>query len=202
MRFHFDRQWKRIPCQLSGPLNYVHPNSRERMRIALDEGCPCQHDEDRTAALVMRNGAVWLQCDACGHSLGSAMKRDEHPSHQQYPHWRVGLKEEYEAQHQAHYASLRVPVEARATYQERSAEYEIWCRTAPEWQAIKRRILWRSRGHCEACLQGNAEVVHHLTYEFGKLPPAWHLRAVCHECHERLHDGEDDWCASGMARGE
>jgi hypothetical protein len=39
-----------------------------------------------------------------------------------------------------------------------------------------------------------------LTYSFGRLPPAWHLKAVCDGCHRRLHDEADEWCDYGMAR--
>jgi hypothetical protein len=61
-------------------------------------------------------------------------------------------------------------------------------------------VMRRSRGWCEACLVSKAVTVHHLTYEFGVLPPAWHLRAVCHPYHDRLHTGDDDWCDWGMAK--
>jgi hypothetical protein len=54
----------------------------------------------------------------------------------------------------------------------------------------------RAGGACEACLDAPAQQVHHLTYDFGKLPPAWELRAVCRGCHERLHAG---WCDAEAA---
>lgn len=210
MIFRFDYSERtRLPSALSEVV-YVLPASRERIKEALATGCDCQHDEPRTATLTRRNGAAWLQCDACGHSLGSAMRRDDHPKILEYPPWRLDLVDRHEAARQADREIRRAEIAAKfpvwskeereQEYLERSAEYAMWCRTSPEWAAIKKAIFWRSRGHCEACLNGSAEVVHHLTYEFGKLPPAWHLKAVCAPCHERLHCPGDDWCSYGMAR--
>ena len=45
----------------------------------------------------------------------------------------------------------------------------------------------RADNLCEACLARPASDVHHLTYDLGRLPPAWELRAVCRACHDRLH---------------
>jgi transcription elongation factor Elf1 len=196
--------WARRPATLSGEIPYMLPDSRERVKQALERGCYCQHDGERTASLTRRNGAAWLQCDACGSSLGSAMRRDDHPKISIYPAWRLDLIDAYHVARDAWQASRASVIEVREAeridYIARAIEYEHWCRTSPEWKAIKERIWWRSRGHCEACLSAPAAMVHHLTYAFGKLPPAWHLRAVCSPCHQRLHCGEDDWCDYGMQR--
>ena len=85
-------------------------------------------------------------------------------------------------------------------FRQRRADYREWCRTSQEWDHIKSRVLWRSAGVCEACLDNDADTVHHLTYDHGKIPPAWELKAVCQTCHVRLHDGDDEWCVLGMAK--
>lgn len=134
------------------------------------------------------------------------MRRAAHPKFDNYPVWRQHLVDSYAVADEAHRQTIPSFEDKKAAleqeYVRRSIEYEAWCRTSPEWADIKKKILWRSRGHCEACLSAPAEVVHHLTYEAGKLPPAWHLRAVCIECHGRLHWRKDEWCAYGMARGQ
>lgn len=202
--FTFDK-FERAPVELSAWPGYIQPAMRDRIKQVLAAGCYCAHGDERTATLVLRNGSVWLQCDACGSSVGTAMKRAEHAAAAQYPMWRADLVERYEQARSAHFSALpSVEDQRRAREQDyikRSISYEKWCRSSPEWVEIKKCIFWRSRGHCEACLQGNAEVVHHITYEFGRLPPAWHLRAVCVACHERLHSEGDEWCGYGMARG-
>lgn len=203
--FSFGAPYGRQPVRLSHHWSYIEPSTRERAKAYLAEGCQCKHDGERTASFVIRRGAVWLQCDACGASIGTAMKRDHHHGSAEYPAWRNHLHEAYQAARDAYYEAQREGWKdeqrrAEEAFRDRVREYHEWLRTSPEWAAMRKRIFWRSRGHCEACLNGNAEVVHHLTYQFGALPPDWHLRAVCRGCHERLHDGDDDWCERGMAR--
>jgi 5-methylcytosine-specific restriction endonuclease McrA len=48
-------------------------------------------------------------------------------------------------------------------------------------------VLQRANGHCEGCGQRKAVQVHHLTYEHVGQEFLWELRAVCSECHDRLH---------------
>lgn len=206
--FIFDAKFERQAVALAHEWPYIHPAMRERLKERLALGCYCKHDKSRTATLTRRSVAgavsIWLQCDACGSAIGSAMAREAHPRWQDYRQWDSALQDIYEAARQAFWDERKSPIptreEAAAEFAQRRREYLEWCRTSPEWHAIRDRILWRSRGHCEGCLQRPATFVHHLTYEFGKLPPAWHLKAVCDLCHERLHDGDDEWCAFGMAR--
>ena len=65
--------------------------------------------------------------------------------------------------------------------------YHQWLLGSPEWADLRQRVLERANYLCEACLLNGTDDVHHLTYDLGLLPPAWELRAVCRECHERLH---------------
>ena len=200
--------YTRTPLTLSSKRVYVDHNGRERINAALAAGCSCVHDGARTASLRRRqirgSTTVWLQCDACGHSVGNAMSVKMHPHADEYPMWDEGLVEAYDAQVESWRQSLPSSEDRAAqreeAYRQRASDYAQWLRNSPEWSEIKKRILWRSRGYCEACLSANATVVHHLTYEFGKIPPAWHLRAVCDGCHERLHNADDEWCDYGMAR--
>jgi hypothetical protein len=134
------------------------------------------------------------------------MSRRHHPAFQDYPIWNVERSAEYEASRAAWAKSLPTyedkKAQDEAEYAQRRLDYEAWCRTSQEWRALSKLVAWRSRGHCESCLAAPAQVIHHLTYEFGKLPPAWYLRAVCDDCHERLHTAGDDWCDYGMAKIE
>lgn len=208
MTFIFDAPFGREPLTLSGQWPYMEPAMRERVRDALALGCYCTHDQPRQATLTRRNvgGAVsvYLQCCACGRSIGSAMARAQHPSWQDYPLWDQEMQGAYERARNEWRASQPTwqdrQLRRLMEYAQRSVEYEDWCRTSPEWHALAKLVAWRSRGHCEACLSAPAVTVHHVTYEFGKLPPAWHLKAVCQSCHTRLHCGSDEWCAEGMSR--
>ncbi len=214
--FRFDYSFTRTPLKMRDVIPYVHPPTRQRMLEALERGCDCHHDDQRTASLTQRNGAAWLQCDACGSSLGSAMKRDHHPKYPSYIRWRQDLADRYRLEWDTWRESKReetlAEIDARQdafkqlaaqraeAYRQKKIEYADWLRRSPEWAQMRERIFWRCRGRCEACISGNAFAVHHLTYRYGKLPPAWELRAVCQECHERLHESSDEWCDWGMAR--
>lgn len=202
--FIFGGKYQRRPLSLAKWPGYINPDIRERIKKALENGCGCNHDIDRTASLTIRGGSVWLQCDQCGASLGNAMSKRDHQAHASYRAWNSDIAKKYEDAHDEYMASIPRPedlqAERKKAYLARSAAYEEWCRSSPEWSDIVKKVAWRSRGHCEACLNAPSEVVHHLTYEFGKLPPAWHLKAICHPCHNRLHCAGDDWCGYGMAR--
>lgn len=180
---------------------------RQKVTDALSHGCDCGSE---TATLRRRKTAhvvaVYLQCDGCGGAIGSALSRKDHFTWQDYPEWDTTLRGLYYKARDDHFEQqrqLRAELDQMfpiLDYKQRSEDYAEWCRTSPEWRALSDRVLWRSRGWCEACLVAQATVVHHKTYAFGKLPPAWHLRAVCSECHDRLHTSEDEWCDIGMGR--
>jgi hypothetical protein len=184
---------------------YIHPHMRDRIKSALEHGHWCRSAGPVIAALRIRatpHEAVWLQCLGCGGSIGSAMSKKEHPAWQGYGKWDASIAEAYQEAKEAYYEELAPPtIETRIqAFRHRQQEYREWCRTSPEWAQAKDRVLWRSRGFCEACLIERASTVHHLTYNHGKIPPAWELRAVCHQCHQRLHNGDDEWCDWGMAK--
>lgn len=57
-----------------------------------------------------------------------------------------------------------------------------------DWKHRRRDIRKRAHGNCERCHLGNADDVHHLTYErIGHEYPS-DLLVVCRECHEYLHN--------------
>lgn len=212
IEFNFSYDAKSYPRTLAGEYA-ITPGGWSKVQDVLSKGCSCVEAE-HTASLRRRTvgkaTCVYLQCDGCGSALGSgAFSRNEHPNWESYPWWRADLKEEFSVAKQAYWDNLRKQraeefwqrdEARRAAFETRRAEYAEWLQSSPEWKEIRDLVMWRSRQRCEACLSATATVVHHLTYEFGKLPPAWQLKAVCDTCHDRLHDGEDEWCGQSMAR--
>jgi 5-methylcytosine-specific restriction endonuclease McrA len=81
-----------------------------------------------------------------------------------------------------------------------SDNYAEWLASSTEWATLRLKVFTRARGRCEACGDARADVVHHLTYKYGRLPPLWCLKAVCDDCHDGLHDPNDEWCLPGMER--
>ena len=128
---------------------------------------------------------VFLQCVTCGGSAGNPLSRQEHPNWEQYPEFDPEQSDGWQkADIAAHQHEKR----------ERSRTYQEWLATSPEWKALRQRVLVRANYRCEACLDAEAAIVHHpISYQGGKLPPAYFLAALCERCHERMHTPGDDW---------
>jgi hypothetical protein len=128
---------------------------------------------------------VFLQCAMCGGSAGNSLSRQEHPNWEQYPEF------DYEQSGRWQKADIAAH---QFEKRERSREYQEWLATSPEWKALRQRVLVRANYLCEACLDAPATIVHHpISYQGGKLPPAYMLCALCDHCHERMHTSGDDW---------
>jgi hypothetical protein len=177
---------------------------RERVQVALRNGdgtgaCPCGF-----ARIVKRQvGASWtvtLQCEECGRSMGGSIKRAEFPKWNEFSEWNAELPQRWSAAfHERSVAHLKQYRDEREQkLRDHRRQYAKWCRESPEWAWLRHQVISRAGGICEACLSNPAVTAHHITYEFGVIPPAWHLRAVCRACHERLHADHlglvDDWC--------
>ena len=141
---------------------------------------------------VAGHWVVNLQCLTCGstHSSG-AMPRDQHFQWDTYPEWDSSLPELYRDNAQAGLDERRRVMQAEFQRKRaaQSADYGAWLRASPEWKDLRVRVIRHHRGVCQACLLAPATQVHHKTYDFGRLPPAFELQPVCAACHERLHAG-------------
>lgn len=86
---------------------------------------------------------------------------------------------------------MRKPVR-RQTSEEWRLIYDAFLRS-PAWHAKRKRVLQRANARCESCLSLPASQVHHVVYpvplttETLTTQPAWQLRAVCVDCHKRVH---------------
>ena len=60
---------------------------------------------------------------------------------------------------------------------------------SPAWRNKRFRVLERAGGVCEGCGERRATEVHHVTYRHVGNEFLWELRAVCGECHSRIHGG-------------
>lgn len=82
----------------------------------------------------------------------------------------------------------------RAEREQTKAEQdrEWWARyntylNSSAWKTLRERVMRRVAGRCEGCGLNEAVHVHHLTYEHVGQEFLWELRAVCGDCHHRLH---------------
>lgn len=144
----------------------------------------CRRCDGLDFSLVKRqksNGSwtVQIQCRECGASTCQPLPLRDHPRWQSYPMWDESISDAYQERRQLAQEDAR---------ENRRREYDDWLLRSEEWAALRMRVLVRAGAICEACLSARAVEVHHETYDLGRLPPAWLLRAVCAECHARLHD--------------
>ncbi len=110
---------------------------------------------------------------------------------------RVGAKEfdeslqaAWNAKRDAYWKSKRDEVQSEQ--QERQEEWEQTYHEhvtlmSPKWRALRELVFARAGGICEGCGKRRAVQVHHLTYDHLGDEFLWELRAVCRECHERVH---------------
>lgn len=192
--------------KLRGDIPRMSAEAKRRLDALLDDkecfcgSALCSLTKRKVGASVV----VHLQCEICGRGVGSAQPRQEHWHWQSYPEFDAGRYDVWSSEDaKRRAASLSAwRDERKNTLAERRRAYGEWLRTAPEWREMSAKVLRRSSGWCEACLSARADQVHHLTYDLGKLPPAWLLRAVCLSCHERLHADihgmEDEWCPGSV----
>ena len=69
-------------------------------------------------------------------------------------------------------------------------EWWTWYNTylrSPAWRERAARVKQRAGGICEGCGVRAAAQVHHVTYAHAGNEFLWELRAICNECHERIH---------------
>jgi hypothetical protein len=77
---------------------------------------------------------------------------------------------------------------------ERGAQNREWWErydrylSSPEWRQKAALVKRRAGGTCEGCGTNQATQVHHVTYKHVCNEFLWELRAVCNECHERIHE--------------
>lgn len=81
---------------------------------------------------------------------------------------------------------------------QRQEEKEAWWQwydeylCSDEWSRKRRLVLQRDDYTCQGCVTRQASRVHHLTYEHVGNEFLWQLVAVCQDCHDRLHEKDDN----------
>jgi len=55
-----------------------------------------------------------------------------------------------------------------------------------EWKEKRKKVLFRDKFTCQACLINEANEVHHLTYKHYKQEPLFELISMCSKCHINL----------------
>lgn len=146
---------------------------------------PCAHQWTEVRYKVFANGTKHLctQCLVCGAKTdGSAWVTQRGIDMAQVRPFDEGLCDAYQRR-----AAEERKVAAAADQRRRHLEREQYIRNSPEWWSIRERVMRRDNHWCQACFEKPATEVHHTTYAHLYAEILWELRAVCRECHERIH---------------
>jgi 5-methylcytosine-specific restriction endonuclease McrA len=187
--------WGGCGMILSNPPARLGAGQADRIELELKQSCYC--DGENARLCVRQQGAnkvIRLQCETCGRGIGGALPTALHPYAAEYPAWDENLQTAHQAKSQGALSERQLAWRAQQASDRaaKSADYAAWLANSVSWQGLRAKVMRRANLLCEACLAAPAIDVHHLTYDFGKLPPAWELRAVCRPCHNRLHAGWHD----------
>ena len=150
----------------------------------------CEHGRTGIVSTTNLGGQViynWY-CAHCGCKLSSNIKKAAALAH--------GVKDvaldslasrshAYVADRDGRLAKLITEAAQRAQNGNRE-NYDDYLRSE-HWKNMRLRILARSGGRCEGCLDAPAEQVHHLTYDHKGAEFAFELIALCAPCHQRWH---------------
>lgn len=66
-------------------------------------------------------------------------------------------------------------------------EYEKYLNSL-EWQTKRYKVLKRANFRCESCMDAEAKQVHHCNYKSIFNECLFDLRAVCKQCHQKIHN--------------
>jgi hypothetical protein len=145
----------------------------------------CTHPKTNLVWNFSRGGHRQLrsQCAICGAMAGPVNKASEAPPNTQQADAAAFAASESRWR-------LRHSLHAEKETQDREDWWD-WYNfylTSDQWQEKRRRVLERAAGVCEGCGERKATQVHHTTYAHAGDEFLFELRAICTECHERLHE--------------
>lgn len=158
----------------------------------------CQHDTKVRRKLTGAGYVLRSQCAKCGHyGDGNAqalpLSRLRGRPIESVPlfdekAFEAAAEELYSQQRQEYWArKLEVLIEGPPRVIAANDPYY----SSESWREKRVLVMNRAGGVCEGCGLRDAAQVHHLHYRTFGNEFLWDLRAVCRECHERIHNIQD-----------
>jgi len=146
----------------------------------------CDHTQTEIRRKRQINGKTYFarQCLRCGAHRG-AVARTLAFNNGVPKDWDVDLEQEWNKRICAAWQEWRNGEQERKDSAWR-AKYEMHMQS-PKWFDLRRRVFERCGNVCEGCGRARAAQVHHLSYDHLGDEFLWELRAVCMDCHERVH---------------
>lgn len=170
--------------QLPAPWPRMSQEQIHRVADALNAGCLfCFSTKAVLCKRQKSNGShvVQLQCCGCGNTKGGSFPRSGHPQWESYPDYDATIWQRYQKALDEQRQDARMQ-----WFSDYSQDLQM-----PEWRRLADAVLDRAGHKCEACLIARATIAHHEAYSPTRpywRVPAFHIRAVCRVCHDRIHD--------------
>lgn len=148
----------------------------------------CKHEQvSKVRARTQANGAMYYatQCLTCGAQRQVIPKKMALIATPRPEAFDEDLPRQYQE-------AFRLELAHQKLVEREGQDKDFWERydrymESPEWKEKRRLVLMRAAYLCEGCGMKKAVHVHHLTYEHFEHEFLWELRAVCLDCHERVH---------------
>jgi hypothetical protein len=192
----------RSPFQLSSPFPVTCNGGKGPLEKLLREGCSCGGVSATLTQRKQIDGKIVaaLQCDNCGAAKSNGLQKKHFPGFDSLPLFDSDFQERYWRE-QAGRQSKQIQEKQEAERIEWQRQYDEFLQSR-EWYNLRAKVIQRDRSICQACGEIKNQHyllrVHHLSYEFGFMPPLWMLQTVCVQCHDRLHADKhgfaDPWC--------
>lgn len=144
----------------------------------------CSHESTGVRERTIRGGSTQYveQCLRCGEAAGNAIRKSDFKGAAPPP-FDVELAEAWVQRRRESAEAIKRSFDRTAFF----ASYDVYL-ASPEWAAKRKKVMARAKGVCEGCGDRPPTEVHHLTYAHVSNEFLFELVALCHDCHERLHD--------------
>jgi hypothetical protein len=148
----------------------------------------CTHEDTALRKRTVRGGAIQYvyQCLKCGEPQNQALakaKALEANGGVEPPAFDIERKDAWNAKRDKDAEEIKERFSRGAFFE----SYDAYLKS-PEWAKKRQLVLRRAQGVCEGCGQAEPTEVHHKTYEHVTQEFLFELVALCHVCHERIHD--------------
>ncbi|UAB78651.1 HNH endonuclease [Erythrobacter sp. SCSIO 43205] len=152
----------------------------------------CRDHDLKVHKFVFSNGQpnYRLQCTKCGFHEGAWIAKTKIRDLDSVPEGSSNAYDDYYDGRRRAWSVVQSDHFAQQDSQN-ALEYQEYLNSS-EWRDKREKVLKRANGTCEGCLDRAATEVHHITYEHIGEEFLWELRAVCQQCHDRIHQSEEE----------
>ena len=152
----------------------------------------CAHEQTALRKRSIKGGQIQYvqQCLRCGDSRNQPLakaKALQASGGVEPPPFDDTLREGWDERRDESAAAIKERFSRNAFF----ADYDQYLKSEA-WAKRRSLVLKRARGVCEGCAEQNPTEVHHRSYEHVGNEFLFELVALCHSCHDRLHEEEPE----------